>query len=298
MYYLKCEKCGHYNSVISEYIVYCGKCKMHLSNNYIDWVSKNPTKNFEDFKHSVCISQSELPAQNTTNVKPPKENHKTPLVKPKQPKRKLTKGQLIGIIVGAIAAAVFSQVGKYAATKLKEGIQMKKIESVEFVASDTTNWNIFACNEANFEMLFPQLPTELSQDVETEIGDLKVNLYMYEPKLGTDANILYGASYIIYPDGVDSDKMNKEQLETFFENSINGTVSSVQGKLLSTYIIDYKGYPGREINIEIKNGMAVTKMRSYLVKNTMYIMQVIYPAKHNFNLSVNYFLNSFKLKEV
>ncbi len=298
MYYLKCEKCEHYNSVVSEYMVYCGKCKIHLPNNYIDWVSKNPSKNFEDFKQLICIRQSDVPTQNTTAVKPPKKSDTSSSVPQKRTKRKLTKSQLIGIIVGAVVAAVFTQVGKYAATELKEVIQMRKIESVEFAASDTTNWNSFTCDKANFEMMFPKTPAEYSQDVQTEIGDLKVILYMYEPKLGSDANMLYGASFTIYPDVVDSQKMSDEQLETFFENSIDGTVSSVQGKLLSTYVIDYNGYPGREINIEIKDGMAVTKMRSYLVKNTMYIMQVIYPAKFNFNISVNYFLDSFKLTGV
>ncbi|MCE4562709.1 hypothetical protein INQ51_00180 [Maribellus sp. CM-23] len=298
MYYLKCEKCGHYNSVISEYMVYCGKCKIHLPNNYIDWVSKNPNKNFDDFKQLVCISQSDVPTQNTTVVKPPKRSEASSSVPPKRRKRKLTKSQLIGIIVGAIVAAVFTQIGKYAATELKEFIQMRKIESVEFAAPDTTNWNSFTCDKANFEMLFPQTPMELSQDVEVENGELRVVMYMYEPELGADANLLYGASFTIYPDMIDSDEMSGEQLEAFFENSIGGTVTGMEGRLLSTYVIDYNGYPGREINVEIKNGMAVAKVRSYLVKNTMYMLQVIYPAKHSFNTSVNYFLDSFKLKGV
>ena len=297
MYYLKCEKCGHYNSVDSEFLVYCGKCKVHLINNYIDWVGVHPDKTFGDFRKTVCVTETEIPKQDTVERKPSLKRSVLEAVGPVKKKRqRLTRNQWIGIIVGAIAAAVFYQVGKYVFTFFKEKMQYAIVENTNFASPDTTNWELISFGEANFQILFPQQPVKNEQTLETPLGKLSVVQYNLEPKLGSDANLLYGVGYTVYPaNTINSGKMSDEELDVFFKNSVDGTVSNVQGKLLSTLIIDYEGYPGREIKIDIKEGLAIIKMRSYLVENKMYIIQVITPVKNNFNTSINYFLDSFKL---
>lgn len=60
MYFLKCSKCGHFNEVKTDYLIFCSNCNKKLDNNYTDWQLYNPEKTSEDFKRLICISEEEL----------------------------------------------------------------------------------------------------------------------------------------------------------------------------------------------------------------------------------------------
>jgi hypothetical protein len=160
------------------------------------------------------------------------------------------------------------------------------------VAQD--NWISFEGH--GYKILFPKKPTDESQDIVTAVGKLKMNNYMYEvPETAADDNLTYGATELLYPDSlINSDRT--EILDKFFRGSVDGAVGSVHGKLLTETIIQLDGYPGREFRVEVKDGMAVITMRAYLVKNRMYMLQVITDTKRDFNKSIGRFLDSFTLK--
>lgn len=69
MHYLICGKCGHYNEVKSEYLVFCSNCKKKLENNYSDWSNRNPDKTFEDFKEIICTTESPNHSNEKTKTK-------------------------------------------------------------------------------------------------------------------------------------------------------------------------------------------------------------------------------------
>ncbi|MGQ8335170.1 hypothetical protein ACUNWD_01360 [Sunxiuqinia sp. A32] len=254
-----------------------------MSNNFKDWLKRNQGKTLNDFKAQRCVTDEAVSVMQKAG---------------KKKKRKITKSQIIGIVVGTIFAAIGSHYGKLGVEKLMEIQGLKKLNKMEFLQSDTIQWITYHNNEANFEILFPEQPEENIQSVESEIGPMEVKIYTYEPELGKDDNILYGAGFSVYPeDLVDSDIMADEEIAEFMNNSINGAVTNVQGKLLTTNTISYKGYPGREIRIDFKNGVAIIKMRIYLVKNKAYISEVITASSNSLNKAVNTFLDSFKLTE-
>lgn len=57
-YYLKCNQCGHFNEVKSEYLIFCSKCNKKLDVNYHDWINRNSDKTFEEYKQLVCTTES------------------------------------------------------------------------------------------------------------------------------------------------------------------------------------------------------------------------------------------------
>lgn len=57
MYFLKCNDCGHFNDVKTEYMTLCSKCGKKLDNNYPDWSKRNPDKSFDDYKQLVCCTE-------------------------------------------------------------------------------------------------------------------------------------------------------------------------------------------------------------------------------------------------
>lgn len=71
MFYLKCNNCGHFNEIKTEYMVLCEKCNKKLENSFSQWSKHNPDKSFEDYKDLVCseekIDDSESLSQSKKN---------------------------------------------------------------------------------------------------------------------------------------------------------------------------------------------------------------------------------------
>ena len=171
------------------------------------------------------------------------------------------------------------------------GVFISCILLMSFINPD--DWFLFEAK--NCKIYFPQKPTEQSQTIVTAIGELKLNIYMYQvPDNKEDDNLVYGLIESDYPDSlINSNK--KDILDNFFRNSIDGAVNNVHGKLLSESKIQLDSFPGREVRIDFRDGLAVLKMRIYLVRNKMYMEQTITDTKKDFNKSIDRFMDSFKL---
>lgn len=155
------------------------------------------------------------------------------------------------------------------------------------------DWQLFETSD--FQILYPKLPSSQTQTINSVIGDLKVTGHIYNAsKDTTDANLTYGVLTTEYPDTlVHSDK--KEILSNFFRSATDGAVKNVNGKLISEKEIELDGFPGRDIKIDLK-GFAVMRMKAFLVKNKLYMLQTITKTEKDGNQSVEKFMNSFKLK--
>ncbi|MCV9386186.1 hypothetical protein [Reichenbachiella ulvae] len=164
-----------------------------------------------------------------------------------------------------------------------------------FSFSKSDKWVLFESTEYGFKVDFPKEPTSNPQTVNSEIGLLKMNIFMYEASNNKkDDNLVYMVNSTEYPDTlINSNKT--EILYNFFRNSIDGAVNNVHGKLLSETVITIDEYPGREIRVDFQNGKAVITMRLYLVKNQMYMLQTITETNKDFNNSIKRFFDSFEL---
>lgn len=160
--------------------------------------------------------------------------------------------------------------------------------------SINNDWIELKPENGNCSIQMPSQPTAQEKIVNSEIGELKTKMFFLQPANGSDENKLYGLSFADYPEGtIHSDSTNL--LKDFFDNSRDQAIENVHGKLLSETIIKINGYPGRESRIDFKNGLAIIKHRTYLVKNRIYILQVITLTENSYNVSINRFLDSFKL---
>lgn len=165
--------------------------------------------------------------------------------------------------------------------------------TMSFTGSD--DWVTFE-NES-CQMHFPKKPSDQSRIINTEIGKLILIMHTYDvPANEQDDNLNYSLAECEYPDSlINSDR--KDILDKFFRNSIDGVVRNVHGKLLLESVTQLDGYPGREIKIDVTDGVAVITMRFYLVKNRMYIIQTFTDTNKDFSQSITKFMDSFKLKK-
>jgi hypothetical protein len=160
----------------------------------------------------------------------------------------------------------------------------------------TEKWYLFESKEFGFTILFPKKPTEQSQNVESAIGPLKLNLFLYEGANDpTDENYVYGVNYTEYPDSLFVN-IDSTTMSNFFRGSIDGMVGNVKGELLSEKTIELKGFPGREVKASLMNGTAIIKARLYLIRNKMYMIETITDTKKDSNQSIDKFFNSFQLQ--
>lgn len=166
---------------------------------------------------------------------------------------------------------------------------------VLFCSFIPTGWVLVQSKEGNFKMNFPRQPTQSSQDVESPIGKLKVNLFMYEVGKFKDDNGLYGVIYSKYPDSLVNSDFKDEILDEFFKQSINGMVNNIKGTVAEEQKTTYKGYPGRNVKISFMDGAAFMHVRVLLVKNVAYIMEVACETAKDNNPGINDFFNSFAL---
>ena len=157
------------------------------------------------------------------------------------------------------------------------------------------DWVTFSTKDCT--VLFPKKPTDTEQTTSSAIGPLKMHLHLYEVPDGgqLDDNMFYGLITSEYPDSVINSGM-KDKLDKFFAGSSEGAASNIHGKLVSSKVIQLNGYPGREIKVDGADGSYVVHMRSYLVKNVMYILEVITATPKEGNASIGRFMNSFGLK--
>ncbi|MCC7029456.1 MAG: hypothetical protein IT257_04055 [Chitinophagaceae bacterium] len=160
--------------------------------------------------------------------------------------------------------------------------------------NEPASWLTFETGEASIQ--FPGKVNTESNVVDSEVGKLTMKITMYDASSeDTAENLVYGLFSTIYPDSVISSN-KKETVPKFFRGAIDGAVKNVNGKLLSEKEITIGKYPGREIKVDFNEGQAVISMRCYLVKNVMYILQVITLTPKAGNASIAKFFDSFALK--
>jgi hypothetical protein len=156
------------------------------------------------------------------------------------------------------------------------------------------DWYLF--ESSDFSVEFPHEPTTTAQLVNTAIGEMTMKITMYDASKDGDENLVYGLVTSEYPDSLIKSS-TKETIDELFRRSIDGAVTNVKGTLLTEKKIELDGFPGRETRADFQNGLAIIKMRMYLVKNKMFLMQTITETSKENNSNSLKFLNSLKLKK-
>jgi hypothetical protein len=157
------------------------------------------------------------------------------------------------------------------------------------------NWVDFKSAKFGFKIQIPKEPSFTTKAIITETGTMKMNIFAYQPLASEkDVNTFYGINITDYPNDA-FDYKNKEDMNEFFKNSIQGSVKSVNGELVYEEIINFKGYPGRDYRVIIRNGTVTLRSKMIVVKNRVYTVTTITDKENDFNKSISKFMDSFQL---
>ena len=170
----------------------------------------------------------------------------------------------------------------------KEAEPIKDIESTENKESNNSDdWVDYKSDDLAFTAKFPKAPKRTLQKVPSAIGELDLHIIM-----DSSLNEAFAVMRSDYPEEMFKDA-TEEFIKTVLDGAVNGAVTNVGGTLISDDEITFKGYMGRSIKVETKFGYLYIK--SYLVKNIMYINQVILPIKNDGSPKIEKFFNAFDI---
>jgi hypothetical protein len=86
-------------------------------------------------------------------------------------------------------------------------------------------------------------------------------------------------------------------LNIFYKKSIDGSLNSVNGELISIIDIYYNENLGKEFRCYFSEGKALMVYRLFYIDNRLYSYGVITTPDNDKNNAMNIFLESFKIQE-
>lgn len=157
-------------------------------------------------------------------------------------------------------------------------------------------WVVYTSKEGGYKISMPAEPTEQTRDINTAIGNVTMYMAMLEGE-STDDNLLYMSAYAQYPADKISSSMTKEEQDRFFKGAAEGSAKSMNGKVDTIMVAEYKGFPSRKIHSTVNFGGEdyIVHQQLILVKNNFYMLQTLTKLDKDNNEGVKKFLNSFSL---
>ncbi len=167
--------------------------------------------------------------------------------------------------------------------------------SMSTAFAQTNDWITFKSPDNDYTITFPSEPTPNHQVVDSDEGELYIKFYLYEaPNYDLEDNLVYSVASVEYPESM-IEEASEDDFKEFFRNSVDGAVQNVNGTLLSETVIEFKKYPGRDIKIDFQNGLAILRMKSFLVEKKLYMIQTMTFTNKDDNPLIDQFMDSFTL---
>jgi hypothetical protein len=145
----------------------------------------------------------------------------------------------------------------------------------------------YVSESGNFSIQFPGTPKESSQDVETDLGTIKMYSIMYQDPSGSP---VYMIAYCDYS----ADAIKVSDPDSLLKNSMEGFLKSLDiPKDMSKTVKLEKKYNG--IYFEGKSDKYATKNYNYLVDNRLFQVAILTMGDYLSKSENDKYFNSFKL---
>lgn len=169
----------------------------------------------------------------------------------------------------------------------------KFFDSFEIINTPHGNFSIpEITSERTFAIDFPGEPKNNSRTVDSEYGKLALDIRTYEP-IGQH-NLLYIVMETKYPTQV-ANQNDLNALNAFYKKSIDGSINSVNGVLISIEDIYIQDKLGKEFRVSFSEGKALMVYRVLYFDNSMYMIGVITSPNKDNNIEMNKYFESFRI---
>lgn len=157
----------------------------------------------------------------------------------------------------------------------------------------TTKSESFRDEKGNFSIKFPTEPKKETHSLNLSFGRFSGTRYIINKP--DDWNQSYSVIYVDLPEKtIHSDSLRL--LNEFFVYTQTDYLQSLgENNLTKVLIINVKGFPGREFIWKNPKTRLISTRQVYLVKNRLYMIEVMYKPGKQFNVKMDQFFKSFKL---
>lgn len=149
--------------------------------------------------------------------------------------------------------------------------------------------------ELNYIIKFPGKSKLENKFVDSEFGRLNINIQVLEQSQISD-NLVYVATQTKYPTTV-VNQGNNYELNNYYKKSIDGSLKSVNGELISIKDISYDGKLGKEFRCYYAKGANLMVYRLFYIDDYLYSFGVITTPDKDNNKAMVKFLDSFQIKK-
>jgi|GEM_PF-4137764 len=153
---------------------------------------------------------------------------------------------------------------------------------------NTELWVDFSSTLGHFEVIFPAYPSHDRTPLNIPGLDQPVNLETYSS--GQSDGTTYAVNWTVYPSIVDTSVPRNN-----LEGSVNGTVWSTNGDLVSSKFSSFSNYDAVDYLIYKTDGDVYIRGKNFLVDHTIYQIVVSYESKNSAGVQFDKFVNSFRL---
>lgn len=156
-----------------------------------------------------------------------------------------------------------------------------------------THYKTFKSDDGGYSVTIPTLNKSDIKTLNTPAGPVNVFFQLARDK---NLGIEFGVSYFKLPE-IMKNRMKKDDINLFFDNTIDGMLKDGGGKIVSKQNVQFKNFPGKECEFRTSDDKYV-KVKLFIVKDTAYqIIVNCFPVDRN-NKKVREFFNSFELTDI
>jgi hypothetical protein len=153
----------------------------------------------------------------------------------------------------------------------------------------TPGWTKYTSKKGGFSVVMPGTPRESTKTVKTPYDTYEHNLLIL-------ADPVNGTAYAIDFTDLPEDLLQGASVETFLDTECDVFLQKAKCKLLSQKAITRGRLLGREIEVELLAGKAISRTRIFLVGRRIYHLSVIMPRAQANAADMERFLDSFGLE--
>ncbi len=182
----------------------------------------------------------------------------------------------------------------------KKGYEVNPIIAAKTLAlpeiKQNEDWITLAPEEAGFSIDMPNQPTNQDMNQPSAIGDLKINMLMCEPINDKNGNY-YIVATTDYPiEMVNSTTMTPAEIINFYDTVLEGGRTNVKGILIKEGEIKLDSFLVKTVDVKTQDGALNIRFATLLLKNRMYMLQVLTENSLENNKGLERFFKSFNLK--
>ncbi len=158
-----------------------------------------------------------------------------------------------------------------------------------FIVNEDSGTDLFTHEDGHFQIRFPGTPTESSDIVPTDVGDIEMVTLLYEKS----ATEVYMVAYSDYPSSMVSASSPEGLLNSAKEGALNNLEILVTENEQNISINDFPG-----ISFRGNNGTYYVQYEMFLVGNRLYQVGILRDGSYVPEDKANAFFSSFKLTNV